>query len=137
MTPQYIMRKSLCRPAHCFSSFVPNKGYVGDSTHPGYAEARNRAAISEIENLGFANEYAEPGYDDPPKGILMTNWNVFPRGLDDILERYGFAIEWSDEWTTCSECGKAVRISPDGWSWKPSYVEYETELLCLECAEEG
>jgi hypothetical protein len=28
MTPQYILRKSLCRPAHCFSAHVPGRGYV-------------------------------------------------------------------------------------------------------------
>lgn len=137
MTPQYILRKSLCRPAHCFSAFVPGQGYVNDGSrvdlHDDYEKQRQRRAESEIENMGFAPKYAEPGYDDPIKGILFADWNVFARGVDRILERAGYAIEWSDEWTTCGDCGNAVRTQPDSWIWKPSYVISENGIYCKEC----
>src|SRR5690606_14129584 len=52
------------------------------------------------------------------------------------LESLGYSCEWSDEWSTCSECGKAVRTSPDSYSWQPAYIiMHECELLCLECAD--
>lgn len=140
MTPQYILRKSLCRPAHCFSAHVPGKGYVNrgelETDRPEYDKQRRHAAESEIENLGWANGYAEPGYQDPERGVLFANWNVFPRGVDDILERAGYAIEWSDEWSTCSDCGKAFRTSADSYGWQPSYVILnECELVCRDCVD--
>jgi len=90
--------------------------------------------LSEIENLGYAKEYAEPGYTDPERGILFANWNYFPRGVDSILEQYGFEIEWSDEWHRCDDCGKAVRHQPDSWSWQPYYqLLNECEVVCGDC----
>lgn len=143
MTPQYILRKSLCRPAHCYSSYVPGKGYVGTAhvadgnqwsvVDPTYHEQRKRSAMSEIENMGYATEYAEPGYKQPDKGILFADWNVFPSKVTDLLERYGYKCEWSDEWSFCDGCGKAFRTSPDSYGWKQSWVEVNNSFLCEEC----
>lgn len=117
MTPQYILRKSLCREPHRANG-----------------ENWKRSAESEIENMGRSSEYAEPGYSQPSKGVLFANWNHFPRGIDSILERYGFAIEWSDEWTTCEECGRAVRTSADSYGWQPSYaLVREYSIVCVDC----
>jgi hypothetical protein len=128
MTPEYILTKSLCRPAYC-----------GDSEYFEPDEAKRRAndirsALREIENLGYAREYAEPGYTNPKRGILFANWNCFPRGIDSLLERYGYEVEWSDEWATCDGCSKAVRTEPDGWDWSPSYEYVEGEgTYCKDC----
>lgn len=117
MTPQFILRASLCRPPHCASK-----------------TDWKRHAESEIENLGWANAYAEPGYDNPRKAILFANWNYFPRDISDTLERAGYAIEWSDEWTTCGDCGNAVRTSPDSYGYQPSYVILnDCEIVCHTC----
>ncbi len=114
MTPQYIMKKSLCREPFCVHG--------------------QHSAQMHIDNLQYAASYAEPGYDDPAKGILFSDWNYFPRDLTDILETYGYAIEWEDEWSTCYECGKAVRTSPNCHNWTPSYV-IEDEIICKDCSE--
>jgi len=94
-------------------------------------------AQSEIENMGYAPGYAEPGYSDPKRGILFANWNYFPRDIGNLLEKAGFEIEWSDEWTTCEDCGKALRTSPNSYDWQPSYLHAKDscEFLCLDCAE--
>ena len=117
MTPEYIMRKSLCREPFCASGNWQSM------------------AKSYIENLVYCTEYAEPGYDNPKKAILFCNWNYFPIMLADILEKYGYAIEWEDEWTRCNGCYKALRTSPDSHSWQPSYIENtETgECFCRDC----
>jgi hypothetical protein len=119
MTPQYIMRKSLCRAPSC-------------ANEPGW----RRTAERYIENLQGAHEYAEPGYKNPKHGILFSNWNYFPRDLSSILERAGYEIEWEDEWTICNGCGNALRISPDSHSWQPSYLQNNDECYCLECLTE-
>jgi hypothetical protein len=94
--------------------------------------------LSEIENLGYAKEYAEPGYTDTPRGILFADWNYFPRGVDSILERYGFEIEWSDEWDICSDCSRAVRTSANSYGWQPSFVLVnECEIVCVDCLKEN
>jgi hypothetical protein len=139
MTPQFILRKSLCRPAHCFSAHVPGQGYVNDGSHVNlraeYDRQRRQRAESEIGNLQFAPKYAESGYTDPVKGILFADWNVFPRNIDDILAKMGYDCEWSDEWTTCGDCGAAVRTQPDCWFWTPSYIINDGEVICQECSK--
>jgi len=119
MTPQYILKASLCREPNCASE-----------------SNWKRTAESEIENLDWASDYAEPGYTAGPKGILTANWNYFPSNIDQILERAGYSTEWSDEWTTCDDCGKLVRTSPDGYSWQRSFVMMnECETVCLDCVD--
>jgi hypothetical protein len=141
MTPEYILRKSLCRPAHCYSAREEGKGYTNRGDDPAtkaeYDRQRLRSALSAIDNLQYAQDYAEPGYQTPKKGILFANWNIFPRGLDDVLGRYGYDIQWEDEWSTCGGCGKAVRSQPDSYHWQPSYaILHECELYCVECLQD-
>lgn len=66
-----------------------------------------QTAESYIDNLEYSQEYAEPGYD----------------------------IEWEDEWTTCDGCGKALRTSPNSYSWQPSFIRNggTGECFCKEC----
>jgi len=64
----------------------------------------------------FACTYGEPGYSDPAKGIVLANWNNVPDGLGDWLERCGYSLEWSDEWTVVND--KAYRTSPDSYHWE-------------------
>ena len=119
MTPEYIMAKSLCREPHC----ADGKGW-------------QNTAKSCIECMDYAAEYAEPGYDNPAKGILFCNWNYFPTKVADLLEGYGFSIEWEDEWTRCDGCGKAVRTSADSYGWQPSYLQTEGgECYCVDCLD--
>jgi hypothetical protein len=94
-----------------------------------------RSADLEIANLGWSHEYAEPGYTQPTsKGILFANWNYFPQAALDLLERKGFSIEWSDEWTNCSDCNRALRTSADSFCWEPAYEETNGALLCFDCS---
>lgn len=89
-------------------------------------------AEDELDNMNAAKQYAEPGYTDPRELILMSNWNNLP-GTEN-LEAAGYSIEWSDEWTTCNGCNKAVRTSPDSHGWKRSYaILNECDLLCVQC----
>lgn len=106
-------------------------------------------ALDNGDVESYANEYAEPGYDNPEKAILFANWN--PKSFGDlntgkgavpsvasrlapIAEKLGYALEWSDEWSTCGDCGRAVRTSADSYSWKPHFaLLHECELVCADC----
>ena len=94
------------------------------------------------------NGYGEPGYNDPESGIVATgNWNDItnyvdgvrftlsdiPSRIGNLFEKLGIPIEWSDEWTSCSHCGKLVRTEPDSMSWRPAYTMGEGEIWCKEC----
>ncbi len=116
LSAEYILRASLCREPHCASE--PNW---------------KQRAESEIENMDFAPAYAESGYTQPDRGILFANWNYFPRDIGDVLERAGYAIEWSDEWTRCDNCNKAIRTSADCYDWQPSYVWLHDCPVCVTC----
>lgn len=119
MTPQYILTASLCREPHC-----------------AHGDNWKQFAQSEIDNLGWSADYAEPGYTAGPRGVLTANWNYFPSDITDILEHAGYSCEWSDEWTTCDECGKLVRTSADSYAWQTfSVVLNDCETVCLDCLD--
>ena len=84
-----------------------------------------------------SHSYAEPGYDDPEGGcIFVGNWNKHDN-LVRIIEAAGGAVEWEDEWSTCSDCYKLVRTQGDGHGWTASFViQNECELFCHECMED-
>lgn len=103
-------------------------------------------------DLQWAPGYSEPGYTDKGKGVLFANWNsqcayvqgegytgvedeTMPR-LARIFEHAGFEIEWSDEWSTCGDCGKAIRTSSDGYGWTQSYwLANDCEIICKDCVD--
>jgi hypothetical protein len=108
-----------------------------------------RIAEEHGMDLGWADHYCEPGYDCD-KGVIFANWNDkttynsetrertvvddTPSRLVAIFEHMGYSIEWCDEWSTCDECGGAVRTSPDCHSWLPSYKIFnDCEILCKDC----
>lgn len=70
----------------------------------------------------WCNEYGEPGYTNPEKGIILCNWNDVPKGLADWLKKCGYSLEWSDEWTIDYAYSKAYRTSPDSYHWEASVM---------------
>lgn len=82
----------------------------------------------------WCREYAEPGYETPENGILFANWN----GIEDmaeLAEQSGYAVEWSAEWTSCDDCGRAIRTEPDCWDWEPAFTtDSDFALTCHECS---
>lgn len=134
MTPEYILRHSLCRAPHCAG---PSE--LRDTPFKEWPEAERakylRQADSAIEEINFAAEYGEPGYTNPEKGILFGNWNYFSREVADLLAKVGYELEWEDEWTTCGNCGKALRTQADSHGWQPSYFEQDCSIYCVECVD--
>jgi hypothetical protein len=97
-----------------------------------------------------AAEYAEPGYDTPDCGVIaFANWN--PQSfattatkeqrtmarINNVLEKLGVECEWSDEWTTCDCCYRAVRTNPDSYRWKRSFWLSGCTVICHECIKEN
>jgi hypothetical protein len=112
-----------------------------DHTHPSKTP---RTALTgwtgrtlEIEDVQWSPGYAEPGYDDPKRGILFANWNDVSKRVCDLLERAGYSCEWQDEWSMCSECGKAVRTLADSYGWQQSFwiPENSGEIICNKCID--
>ena len=98
--------------------------------------------LEKYENTAYPDLHpgcAEPGYEDV--SVLVANWNNVPRKLYDWMERnfeWGkpqlISLQWMDEWMRCSFCSKAVRESPDSYSWLPSYIWVgECDIACEEC----
>ncbi len=77
--------------------------------------------------------YTEPGYTDPERGVISANWNNAERE-GKLLDRLGgYELEWCDEWTSCGQCGKAVRTQPDSYSWLPSFKMCDGGIDCKTC----
>jgi hypothetical protein len=101
-------------------------------------------AIAETMEYGYwAGGYSEVGYNDPERGVLLGDWNhrdsagtISESQYVSIAEACGAEVEWHDMWKACSDCHKAVRCSPDSYSWTRSYVEWDGEISCHECMED-
>lgn len=76
------------------------------------------AYLQETHHAEWCTSYGEPGYSAPEKGIILANWNNVPKGLGDWLEKCGYSLEWSDEWTIDYNHSKAYRTSPDCHAWE-------------------
>ena len=45
-------------------------------------------------------------------------------------------MEWEDEWSSCSDCGKLVRTSANSYGWKQSFwLRNDCEIICTECID--
>jgi len=89
-------------------------------------------------DIDIYNGCSESGYDD--KMAIAADWNPDNmKRIGDFIERYfqgNIEIEWSDEWTGCSDCYKAVRTSPDSYGWERSWLwASDCEIVCQECYE--
>jgi hypothetical protein len=108
---------------------------------------QTRSYLQDVR-IHFAG-YAEPGYSTATGIIATGNWNnvntydqttqtsvrvsSLPSRLGGVFEKLGIEIEWSDEWSECSDCGKLFRTQGDSYSWQPSYVMGDGEIICHEC----
>jgi hypothetical protein len=89
--------------------------------------------MSHIETLCYPEpgEYCEPGYTSE-KPILFGNWNGLSRALVKALESH-FTLDWSDEWLSCSNCGRFFRSVGDSYSWSMYGWITDGECLCGDC----
>lgn len=133
MTPEYILRASLCRAPLCAGPDELGETPLADWPQEAH-QAWQTQARHYIDNLDWAEAYAiGQGLDQPRKGILFSNWNLFPRGVCDILKKYGYSCDWEDQFAKCDGCYKALQTAPDSYSWQPSYISTDDGYLCLEC----
>lgn len=103
----------------------------------GNAFSEEMIALFEEHGVNLCQGYAEPGM--PSGFVLLANWNK--KALAKVkadLESHGHHCDWEDEHTSCHECGKAVRIQPDSYWWKPWFVTNQSNgsFLCLDCHKE-
>lgn len=96
--------------------------------------------IEWLDKKGFYvdvyNGCNEPGYDD--KTVIAANWNELKK-VGDWIESYfdDISLEWSDEWTSCSDCYNAIRTSADCYSWEPYYIwSSDCSISCLDCVKD-
>ena len=121
MTHEYILKKSLFEAPAC------------GIENPNHYTNQYKYRLEETEQVIFSPGYAEPGYSDTEKGILVGNWNRFSFRVCELLENYGYTLQWEDEWCECYECGKIMRCAPDSYDWQPVYIFVDGSYLCPEC----
>ena len=118
MTPQFILRAGLSDylAEHCDGAgrFIPKSGL---NPPPAWDTRENfiREAESEIDNLDWFPCYASrllPPYETDGRGILIANWNHVSHRTGNLLERYGYTLDWSDQISRCDDCGRAVSDTP-------------------------
>jgi hypothetical protein len=97
-------------------NWTPVDGWSVQSNKDHGVERHTPSAVQ----MQWWTEYGEPGYDQPERGVLLTNWNYVSQKVSNWLESLGFSLEWSDEWIE-HDC-KVYRSSPDSYSWTPSWT---------------
>jgi hypothetical protein len=54
--------------------------------------------------------------------------------IEDSVERdLEIEIVYSDEYTTCSDCGHIIRTSPTHYGWQPDFYVGDGFIVCNEC----
>jgi len=96
---------------------------------------------TQTDVTDIAQGNVEPGYNDEP--FALGDWWVRVDGdlreskIVPLLTACGVDSAFYDEWTTCTECYKAVRTSPDHYGWKRGYfLFHDCEVVCHECIGE-
>jgi hypothetical protein len=87
-----------------------------------YCRVMQLWAEKNRKDIEYVGHYGEPGYSDPEKGIIFTNWNDVPKKLIERIENAGYACEWSDEWYCDYDHDKAWRTVGDSWGWTCSLM---------------
>jgi len=114
---------------------------------------------AESSDLDWYGEYADGS--DAGKGVLTADWNHFPRfeagtwprtpeseaaqefnwnrgrKFQDILEKMGYHLEWSDQTSRCEHCNGAITEGPDYYGDSAHYVVLgECDIVCARCIAE-
>lgn len=55
----------------------------------------------------------------------------------EIEEKLETTFVFYDEYTTCNDCGKVVRIAPDSYGWQPDFYTGNNGLVCGDCVREN
>lgn len=111
---------------------------------------RGLLARIEARNVGktWSEQITEPTYatnEDGEPFLIVESWEQVrelaalagiksrDENYPDLDNRvnYGF----SDEYTTCSHCGKLIRTSPDSYYWQPDFLVGDGEISCADCLE--
>jgi len=94
--------------------------------------------LKYFDKHGICYDYylgiAEIDYENKP--LLCLNWNEVPDNLMEWVEKtFDIIGHWEDDWTSCSDCGKAIRIVPDSYGWEPSFIDLGGDYICRECID--
>jgi hypothetical protein len=92
---------------------------------------------SRENGIQWVERYADSNCVNSINGILLGDWNRYPKRLCAILERAGYDVEWEDEYARCSQCRNAIRISPNSYSWKALFITFDDgDFFCSDCIKE-
>lgn len=90
--------------------------------------------IDYLELKGISTMFYPESEDGP---ILCADWNpIDHEEYSQLEEKLDIKLEWDDEWTSCYDCGKGIRISPTSYSWQPKFIQdNEGFEICADCFE--
>ena len=95
-----------------------------------YSNWNNRLG-AEVSKHGFCNRLRRARLHKAGARNLVCQLELLTKKLDNILEKLGFAVEWSDEWFVC-DCMRAVRTSADSFMHgSPVIRKQKTARFCV------
>jgi len=132
MTPHYAIKAALhcatdlsrCEVESIIMARISECGTLPDATDP-------RHAFADWDDRESRDPSGFHGYG-PHAGQQIDK--TMSRLLD-ILERMDIECEWSDEWTSCDECFRMVRSSPNCWNWRMFGYIADGSFVCGNCID--
>lgn len=105
---------------------------IGKSNHNeiGTITSKNGATIPYklITDLRLGRNGYFPSHDQYPYQVPDEL-----DGLEEAIKRELGDFVFSDEYDTCSECGRPLRTRPDSYGRQPTYIEEEGDYLHADC----
>lgn len=123
-----------------------NGDFVSPDGGNAISESLDADTIGEIQSIadrvpGVDVTVKQDNHGEDDYFIIFDSWGAVNKfveelGLEDEDELSDL-VEWgfSDEWTTCDHCGRAIHTQADGPFWKPDYwADYDYgEIICGDC----
>jgi hypothetical protein len=103
------------------------ENHIWDEINMDIAEDNDENTYIIIDSHSDAEKLAEV----VAKVLELDDEKIY---VDDVL---GVEVVFSDEYTTCSDCHKIIRTSPDSYHWKPDYYMGDGFIACSVCFQEN
>lgn len=103
-----------------------NSDSLWDDMYINIADDEDGVTYVIVDNHDSANKFIAIVKDT--LGIDKDNFNDF-----DVENETGIIMVFSDEYTTCCDCGNIIRTEPDSYHWQPNFYIGDGFIVCNKC----
>lgn len=101
---------------------------------PEALELYEQAGLVKERRWGHGKILEDIRIDNEVPEIVKNAFDEYGIKWYDIVES-ALGCEWgfSDEYTTCDDCGNIIRTSPNSYHWQPDFYVGDSFIVCNKC----